>query len=76
MWETVGSPKLLVIGSYRMGFEVAARSGGSLLRVFIEYALPQALPGRWLGRLFGRMYARWCTERMVSDAVRHFSTAR
>ena len=72
VWETVGSPKLLVIGLYRMGFEVAARGGGSLVRVFIEYALPDALPGRWLGRLFGRMYARWCTERMVRDAARHF----
>lgn len=26
-----------------------------------------------LGRLFGRMYARWCTERMVRDAARHFA---
>ena len=47
-WETVGSPKLLVIGGYRMGFDVAAQGSGSLLR--------------------------WCTERMVSDAVRHFTT--
>jgi hypothetical protein len=73
-WETVGSPKLLVIGAYRMGFEVAAQANASLLRVFIDYALPDALPGRWLGRAFGRAYARWCTERMVSDAVRHFTT--
>lgn len=28
---------------------------------------------RSLGRLFGRMYARWCTERMVRDAARHFA---
>ena len=56
-WETVGSPKLLVI-------------------VFIDYALPKALPGRWLGRAFGRAYARWCTGRMVSDAVRHFETQK
>jgi len=45
-----------------------------LVIVFIDYALPEALPGRWLGRAFGRVYARWCTERMVSDAVRHFTT--
>jgi hypothetical protein len=73
-WETVGSPKLLVIGAYRMGFDVAVQGSGSLLRVFIDYALPEALPGRWLGRAFGRAYARWCTERMVSDSVRHFTT--
>jgi polyketide cyclase/dehydrase/lipid transport protein len=75
-WETLGSPKLLVIGAYRMGFDVAAQGSGSLLRVFIDYALPEALPGRWLGRAFGRAYARWCTERMVSDAARHFETQK
>ena len=75
-WETVGSQKLLVIDRYRMGFDVSAHGSGSLLRVFIDYALPEALPGRWLGRAFGRAYARWCTERMVSDAVRHFETQK
>jgi hypothetical protein len=75
-WETVGAQKLLVIGGYRMGFDVAAHGGGSLLQVFIDYALPEALPGRWLGRAFGRAYARWCTERMVSDAVGHFETQK
>jgi hypothetical protein len=59
-----------------MGFDVAAHGGGSLLQVFIDYALPEALPGRWLGRAFGRAYARWCTERMVSDAVRHFESQK
>jgi len=72
-WETAGSPKLLVIGSYRMGFDVAAHGSGSVLRVFIDYALPETPPGRWLGRLFGRAYARWCTQRMVNDAVRYFT---
>ena len=73
VWETVGMPRLLVIGPYRMGFDIATRPDGSLLRVFIEYGLPATLFGRWLGKLFGRMYARWCTERMVRDAARHFA---
>ena len=72
VWETVGSPRLLVIGPYRMGFEVTPRGDGSLLRVFIDYALPSPWPERWLGRLFGRYYAHWCTERMANDAVREF----
>jgi hypothetical protein len=70
IWETVGSPKLIVIDAYRMGFEITARADGSLLRVFIDYSLPQAWPGRWLGRLFGGYYARWCTNSMVADAKR------
>ena len=74
VWETTGTPKLLVIGHYRMGFELSRQGNGSMLCVFIEYALPEKAPGRWLGRLFGRYYAGWCTQQMVDDAVRHFQT--
>lgn len=73
VWETVGTPRLLVIGSYRMGFELTPGATGSQLRVFIEYALPIPWVEHWLGRLFGGYYARWCTRRMVDDAVQYFS---
>jgi hypothetical protein len=72
-WETRGTPRLLVIGRYRMGFDLAPVQGGSALRVFVEYALPASGAGRWLGRLFGAVYARWCTRRMLDDAIRHFA---
>jgi len=75
VWETVGSPRLLVIGTYRMGFEVTPRGSDSLLRVFIDYALPSAWPERWLGRVFGDYYAHWCTQSMVNDAVRQFASS-
>jgi hypothetical protein len=73
VWETAGEPRLLVIGAYRMGFEITAQGDTSLLRVFIEYALPSRGLARWLGRALGPGYARWCTRRMVGDAVVHFS---
>lgn len=72
VWETVGLPKLVVIGQYRMGFEIAARGEASELRVFIDYALPDDAWTRWIGRLLGAYYARWCVEQMVTDAARHF----
>ena len=74
-WETVGSPRLLVIGPYRMGFEVTPSGSGSLLRVFIDYAMPSSWPARWLGRVFGGYYAHWCTQNMVNDAVRQFASS-
>jgi hypothetical protein len=74
VWATTGSPRLLVIGHYRMGFELSPRGGDSALRVFIEYALPAQVPARWLGRLFGGYYAKWCTRRMVDDAVAYFGS--
>ena len=72
VWETVGQPRLLVIGHYRMGYDIAPQGRGSQFRVFIDYALPEVAPARWLSRMFGGVYARWCTRRMVNDAVAHF----
>lgn len=71
-WKTVGQPRLLVIGEYRMGFELASVVEGTRLRVFIEYALPEGRVTRWLGRLMGDAYARWCVRMMLADAITKF----
>jgi hypothetical protein len=73
IWKTIGEPKLLVIGSYRMGFRIEASGSASLLTVFIDYDLPRGLVGRLLGRPLAPAYARWCCGRMVEDAARAFS---
>ena len=72
-WQTVGSPHLLVIGAYEMGFSVRSLPHGSELTVFIDYALPEGAASRVLGHLFGGAYARWCTNRMARDASTHFN---
>ena len=72
VWDTTGRPQLLVIGPYRMGYEITPKDNASLLRVFVDYALPVGPFSRWLGRLFGHFYARWCTQRMADDAAEHF----
>ena len=72
-WQTVGTPRLLVIGNYRMGFQVTPASSGSRLRVFIDYDLPTGWLTRSLGRLFGDVYAKWCVAQMLSAVSRHFS---
>lgn len=71
VWETVGEPRLLVVGNYRMGFEIGKRDGTSRLTVFIEYDDPPA-PWGLAGRLLGPIYARWCTESMAQGAKRWF----
>jgi len=73
VWETIGEPRLLVIGRYRMGFEIEALGSSSRLTVFIDYDRPSARATRWLGVLFGGRYARWCAERMANDAARFLS---
>ena len=74
-WETRGAPRLIIIGGYRMGFEIEEGCGVSRLRVFIDYNLPRSLIGRTLGALFAPLYARWCVERMASDAKQAFAAA-
>jgi hypothetical protein len=75
-WETVGTPRLLVVERYRMGFDIVPRAQASLVRVFIDYDLPQRGLARWCGELFGDYYARWCTRQMLSDAVARFAVAK
>lgn len=71
-WRTLDA-RLLVIGQYQLGFELAPQGSGTRLRVFIDYNLPARPPARWFGRLFAKIYARWCTERMAQDAVKRFA---
>jgi hypothetical protein len=73
VWQTIGTPQLLVLSHYTMGYEIAPEGAASRLRVFIDYGLPAGGMSRWLGRLLGRVYARWCTRQMVKDAVAHFN---
>jgi carbon monoxide dehydrogenase subunit G len=71
-WETIGTPKLIVMAHYRMGFEVTPTGGSSLVRVFIDYSLPMGIVGQCLGRLFGSVYAKWCTQSMTRDTAERF----
>ena len=68
-WETVGEPRLIIVGKYAMAFDIAPRGAGSILNVSIDYEVPQTL----LGRLFAASYARWCVRRMLGDAADHFA---
>ena len=72
IWETTGTPNLLVIGQYRMGYAITPKGRAALMRVFIDYTMPAGPFSGLLGSLFGNFYARWCTQRMADDAARHF----
>ena len=74
VWETVGVPQLLVIGAYKMGVQITPVSGGSRMRVFIDYERPKGWSTYWLGLLFGRFYANWCVNQMLRGAVENFAT--
>ena len=73
VWQTVGRPKLLVIGQYQMGVRIRPRPDATRLTVFIDYALPDGVVTYWLGRLFGGMYARWCVKQMLAGSIAYFA---
>jgi hypothetical protein len=73
VWQTVGAPRLLVMGAYRMGFEIQPVRDGCELRVFLHYDLPTGVLTRWLGRMFGDWYARWCVQQMLNGARKEFN---
>lgn len=75
VWATIGQPALIVIGHYRMGFEVAPHQSGASLRVFIDYALPEGSMSRLAGTLFSGYYAKWCAQQMAKDVAAHFGRA-
>lgn len=69
-WETVGTPKLLVIGQYKMKVEIKPQKEKSLLIVSIDYDLPEK--NAWLGKIFGGMYAKWCVNQMITGVRNYF----
>src|SRR3989344_639155 len=73
IWETVGTPKLLIIGQYQMGIDIQSQGESSLLRVSIDYDLPTT--NVWLGRLFSGAYAKWCVHQMLQGARKEFIPA-
>ena len=75
VWETIGDQKMIVFDQYRMGFGLETVGEGTKIVVFIEYRLPKTFLGHLLGYVFAGFYARWCTEKMVEEAIRHFSPA-
>ena len=68
-WETRGEPRLLVIGRYSMGFDLAPVGQETKLRIWIDYDLPSVGGQRWLGRLFAHFYADWCVRKMLQAAT-------
>ncbi|KKT58668.1 MAG: hypothetical protein UX91_C0006G0205 [Candidatus Amesbacteria bacterium GW2011_GWB1_47_19] len=69
-WTTIGTPRLIIIGYYRMKVNLLPQSQKTLLRVAIDYSLPEKNP--WPGKIFGGLYASWCVRQMIRDTGRFF----
>jgi hypothetical protein len=73
-WETVGIPRLIVVGSYQMKIELKPQDSKTLLSVSIDYDPPFFTP--WLGKLFGDIYAKWCVHQMIKGVKNNFASKK
>jgi hypothetical protein len=63
---------MVVIDSYRMGFDIENKDSGAGATVFIDYLPAQRGVARLLGVVLATPYARWCVRRMADDVREHF----
>ncbi|MBI5019015.1 SRPBCC family protein [Candidatus Gottesmanbacteria bacterium] len=69
-WKTVKIRNLMVVGDYGMKIEILPQAHNSLLRVSIDYDMPNK--NKWLGVLLGDWYAKWCVQQMLDGAKKYF----
>jgi hypothetical protein len=71
-WETIGAPKMIILGWYRMRLMTEPdNAGGTRTWLEIEYTPPEGLFYRFLSAVFAPIYARWCVSKMLTDAKIH-----
>lgn len=69
-WETVGIPKFLIVGQYRMNVTIEPKGDGSLLTVSLDYNTP---PNSGLvKKLLSRVYGKLCAKEMVKGTRNYF----
>lgn len=73
-WETIGTPRLLVLAWYTMGVHIEPDGNGARVRLFIDYRRPTGPVQNLLSRMFGGVYARWCVGQMLNGVAAHFAT--
>lgn len=68
VWETIGMPKLIILGWYLMHLKTEPVTGGTLVSLEIQYIRPRGFFYKLLSILFARRYAEWCVTRMLNDS--------
>lgn len=73
-WQTVGELKILVIGHYKLGFEITPDEKGVNFRVYIDYEKPSRFIEQMLYIVLSGVYANWCVNQMIDGVKKHFQS--
>ncbi len=68
VWETIGEPKVIVIGKYSMFLKLAPADGSTMTTLGISYEKPKDFFGKVLEFFLGKWYCNWCLNNMLHDA--------
>jgi len=76
IWETIGTPQLIIYSWYRMALKLTAREEGTEATMSIAYEKPKGFFNRILCFLFADWYCRWCLKSMLGDCKRLLETQK
>ncbi len=67
IWETLGTPELLIYSWYKMHLRLKGVANGTVALLSFSYGKPEGKFYRLLSFLFGGWYGRWCLKHMLED---------
>ncbi len=67
VWETIGSPQMIILGWYRMRLTTEPNENGTLASLEIQYMPPKGFFYNLLSAVSARRYADWCLSKMLGD---------
>lgn len=70
-WETVGTPKFLIVGQYQYNVSIEPQAKGSLLSVSFDFSPPEK--SGFLRRSLSNFYAKMCAREMATVTRNYFS---
>lgn len=67
VWETVGEPRMIILGWYRMRLTTEPKKSGTSVLLEIQYEPPKGFFYKLLSAFLARQYAGWCLNQMLGD---------
>lgn len=68
VWETIGTPQLVIYSWFRMNLKVEPNTNESIAHLSISYEKPKGCFNKILCLLLGDWYCKWCLKNMLNDA--------
>ena len=72
VWETVGTPRLLVIGAYTMGIHITPEKAGHAYECLLTTTFQPDGPRAGWGSCSAASTPSWCVGQMLEGASNHF----